>query len=69
MFILFIVSDTVDVTGHDGCDRMLKHIATKYIGRDCVDLFKLYYVACQEKSKRPKTKGVVVRPILSKDLC
>ena len=56
-------------TGHGGRDRMMKHLNTKYVNitRACVDLFKSYCIPCQEKVKRPKTTGVVVRPILSKD--
>ena len=56
-------------TGHGGRDRMLKHLGPKYanITRDCIELFKSYCKACQEKVKRPKTTGVVVRPIISHD--
>ena len=56
-------------TGHGGRDRMLKHVGKKYanITRETVDLFKSFCVCCQEKIKRPKTTGVVVRPILSQD--
>ncbi|KAG1682661.1 KRAB-A domain-containing protein 2 [Nymphon striatum] len=56
-------------TGHGGRDRMLKEITRKYcnITRDSVELFKSLCIHCQRKRKRPTTKGVVVRPILSKD--
>ena len=70
------IEDTFDViqrtpitTGHGGRDRMLKHVGKNYanITRESVDLFKSFCVRCQEKIKRPKTTGVVVRPILSQD--
>ena len=56
-------------TGHGGRDRMLKHLGPKYanITRDTIELFKSYCKPCQEKVKRPKTTGVVVRPIISHD--
>ena len=68
------IEDTYDIiskahiaTGHGGRDRMLKHLGQKYanITKDAVELFKAYCLVCQEKRKRPKTTGVVVRPILS----
>ena len=37
------------------------------ITREAVELFKSCCVTCQEIRKRPMTKGVVVKPILSKD--
>jgi hypothetical protein len=70
------IEDTYDIiskahvaTGHGGRDRMLKHLAKKYanITTEAVELFKSYCLVCQEKRKRPKTTGVVVRPILSKE--
>ena len=56
-------------TGHSGRDRMLKHIKEKYanITKDSLDLFKSYCVVCQERRKRQKTNGVVVKPILSSE--
>ena len=56
-------------TGHGGRDRMLKHLGKKYanITTDAVELFKSYCLVCQEKRKRPKTKGVVVKPNLSSE--
>ena len=66
------IEDTYDIinkahieTGHGGRDRMLKHLGQKYanITTDAVELFKSYCRVCQEKKKRPKTTGVVVRPI------
>ena len=70
------IEDTYDIitkahiaTGHGGCDRMLKHLGQKYanITTYAVELFKSYCLVCQEKRKRPMTKGVVVKPILSKE--
>ena len=69
------IEDTYDIiskahiaTGHGGRDRMLKRLGQKYanIKTDAVELFKSYCVVCQEKRKRPKTTGVVVKPILSR---
>ncbi|XP_070208806.1 KRAB-A domain-containing protein 2-like [Littorina saxatilis] len=56
-------------TGHGGRDRMLKELEKKFanIQRDSVELFKSYCLVCQEKQKRQKTKGVVVRPILTEE--
>ena len=70
------IEDTFDVikrthiaTGHGGRDRMMKELNKKYanITRDAVELYKSYCQECQKKRKRPMTKGVVVRPILSKE--
>ena len=70
------IEDTYDIiqkthisTGHGGRDRMLKHIKEKYanITKDSLELFKSYCVVCQEKRNFPKTKGVVVKPILSSE--
>ena len=64
-----IITKAHIATGHCGRDRMLKHLRQKYanITTDAVELFKSYCVVCQEKRKRPKTTGVVVKPILSSE--
>ena len=70
------IEDTYDIinkahieTGHGSRDRMLKRLGQKYanITSDAVELFKSYCRVDQEKKKRPKTTGVVVRPILSSE--
>ena len=70
------IEETFDVikrahiaTGHDGRDRMVKHLAEKYasITKDALKLFKSYCEVCQEKIKRPVATGVVVRPIKSNE--
>lgn len=70
------IEETYDVikrahtaTGHGGWDRMTKHLSLKYanIRREAVELLKSYSATCQEKRKRPITKEVVVKPILSTD--
>ncbi|KAK3878430.1 hypothetical protein Pcinc_017014 [Petrolisthes cinctipes] len=70
------IEDTFDVikrvhvsTGHGGGDRMLKDLQKKYANVTTValELFKSLCEECQKKRKRPMTKGVVVRPVLSKD--
>ena len=68
------IEDTFDIikkahvaTGHGGRDRMMKELSVKYanILRDDVELFKSLCQECQKKRKRPMTKGVVVKPILT----
>ena len=48
---------------------MTREIAKKYanITRDALELFKSYCEECQKKRKRPMTKGLVVRPILTNE--
>jgi transposase InsO family protein len=48
---------------------MLKELQKKYanIPTKAVELFKSLCQECQKKRKRPMTKGVVVRPILTKE--
>ena len=48
---------------------MLKYIFQMYanITTEAVELYKSYYLVCQEKRKRPRTTGVVVKPILSSE--
>ena len=57
------------MAGHGGRDKMMKHLGIKYanITREAVELFKSFCSVCQQKRKRPTTKGVVVKPILSRD--
>lgn len=70
------IEETFDVinrahlaTGHGGRDRMAKHLHEKYanITMESLTLFKDSCTQCQEKKKRPICKGVVVRPILTKE--
>ena len=70
------IEDTFDIikrahiaTGHGGRDRMIKELQRKYanISTKAVEHFKSLCVECQKKRKRPMTKGVVVRPILTKE--
>ena len=55
-------------TGHGGRDKMTRSL-TNYanIRRESIELYKSLCAECQKKRKRLTTKGVVVRPILSKD--
>ena len=55
--------------GHGSPDRMLKELGKKYanVTRDSIELFKSMCIDCQRKRVRPMTKGVVVRPNLSKE--
>ncbi|XP_064098058.1 KRAB-A domain-containing protein 2-like [Macrobrachium nipponense] len=54
--------------GHGGREKMVKELS-RYanVTRDTVELFKSVCVQCQKKRKRCATKGVTVKPILSKD--
>ncbi|XP_064083051.1 KRAB-A domain-containing protein 2-like [Macrobrachium nipponense] len=70
------IEDTYDVikrahiaTGHGGRDQMVREIGKKYVNvtRDAIELFKSYRYECQKKHKRPRTKGVVVRPTLTNE--
>ena len=72
-----ILEDVYDIihrahisTGHGGRDRMLKELGKKYanIPRQAVELYKTLCEQCQKKRKRPRVKGVVVKPILTPDL-
>ena len=49
--------------------KLLKNLADKYakITKESAELCKSYCHVCQEKRERPKTKGVVVKPILSSE--
>ena len=55
--------------GHGGRALMVKELGKKYanVTRDSILLFKSMCIDCQRKRVRPMTKGVVVRPILSKE--
>ena len=70
------LEDTFDVikrahvaTGHGGRDRMIKELQLKYVNitTKSLELYKSLCEECQKKRKRPMTKGVVVRPILTKE--
>ena len=56
-------------TGYGGHDKMMKVLIPKYanVTRDVVELYKTLCITCMKKRKRPTTKGVVVRPILTSD--
>ena len=70
------IEDTFDVIkrahiaiGHGGRDRKLRELQKKYIKvtEYAINLFKSYCEQCQLKRKRTRTKGVVVKPILTDD--
>jgi RecB family endonuclease NucS len=56
-------------TGHGGRDRMQKELQRKFanISAKALELFKSLCEERQKKRKRPMIKGVVVRPILTKE--
>jgi hypothetical protein len=66
--IFDIVKRAHTSTGHGGRDKMLKAL-TKYanVTRDVVELYKSFCSECLQKRKRPRVKGVVVKPILTGD--
>ena len=57
-------------TGHGGRDKVIEEINKKYANttQDAITLFKSMCIECQRKQKRTTTKGIVVKPILSKDI-
>jgi hypothetical protein len=56
-------------TGHGGRYKMLKEVNKKYanVTRDVLNLFKEMCEECQLKKRKIASKGVVVKPLLSKD--
>jgi hypothetical protein len=64
-----ILKRTHIATGHGGRDKMLKVLSVKYanITVEVVELFKTLCLECMKKRKRIATKGVVVRPILTRE--
>src|ERR1700761_1642397 len=56
-------------TGHGGRDKMMKELSSKYanITIDVLDIFKSLCLQCMKKRKRHGVKGVVVRPLITKD--
>jgi len=56
-------------TGYGGRDRMKCNLGAKYanITKEALELFKSYCITCQEKRKRNKTAGIVVKPLLSSE--
>ena len=47
------------------CQTPLSKLMYANIRAETVELYKAYCLVCQEKRKRPRTTGVVVKPILS----
>ena len=67
---LYYVTLIIHLTSSNGGrDCMIKELQKKYanITTKSIELFKSLCEECQKKRKRPMTKGIVVRPILSKD--
>lgn len=64
-----IIKRAHTATGHGGRDKMLKNLSVKYanITSEVVELFKSLCVECTKKRKRYAVKGVVVRPILTRE--
>ena len=56
-------------TGHGGRDKMLKEVNKKYanVTRDVLNLIKEMCEECQLKNRKIASKGLVVKPLLSKD--
>ena len=63
-----MTSLNVLTSGHGCRDKMIQCLS-RYadITRESIELFKSLCTECQKKRKRASTKGVVVRPIRSKD--
>ena len=66
---LAVVQQAHAATGHGGRDRMIKELDKKYknIPREALKFFIGNCSVCQQKAVRQRTKGVVVKPILTKD--
>jgi hypothetical protein len=56
-------------TGHGGREKMLKEVNKKYanVTRDVLNLFKEMCEECQLKKRKIASKGLVFKPLLSKD--
>ena len=56
-------------TGHGGRDKMMKELNKKYanITRDVINLYKEMCEECQLKKRKVASKGLVIKPLLSKD--
>jgi hypothetical protein len=56
-------------TGHGGREKMLKAVNKKYanVTRDVLNLFKEMCEECQLKKRKIVSKGLVFKPLLSKD--
>ncbi|XP_037794123.1 uncharacterized protein LOC119589598 [Penaeus monodon] len=72
--VYYVTMDTYDIikkahiaTRHGGRDRM--NLGAKYadITKEALELSKSYRSTCQEKRKRNKTAGIVVKPLLSSE--
>ncbi|XP_047497850.1 KRAB-A domain-containing protein 2-like [Penaeus chinensis] len=70
------IEDTYDIikrahfaTGHGRRDKMKRNLREKYVNitKESLELFKSYCITCQEKRKRNKTAGVVLKPPLSSE--
>lgn len=60
--------DIDESIGRGGCDKMIMALKPKYaIHRPAVEIFVECCTTCAEKKQLPK-KGLVVKPILSKNL-
>ena len=68
-FRLLMSSSVLIATGHGGRDRMTKETQRKYtnVSTNDLELFTSRCQECQKKRKRPMTKGMVVRPTLSRE--
>jgi hypothetical protein len=64
-----IIKRAHTATGHGGRDKMLKVLNVKYanVTVEAIELYKSLCIECMKKRKRYAIKGVVVRPIISKD--
>jgi hypothetical protein len=67
---MYCVAKKIHFTvGHGGRDKMIKEANKKYVNVsiEALDLFKEQCEECQLKKRRTASKGIVVKPIISKE--
>ena len=66
---LRLYKDNHIATGHGGRDKMIKEAKKKYanVSKEALELFKELREECQLKKRKLASKGLVVKPIVSKE--
>jgi hypothetical protein len=67
--MLNVVQKIHIATGHGGRDKMIKEANKKYanVSKEALELFKELCEECQLKKRKLASKGLVVKPIVSKE--
>jgi hypothetical protein len=68
--MLNVVQKIHIATGHGGRDKIIKEANKKYanVSKEAHELFKELCEECQLKKRKLASKGLVVKPIVSKEL-